>query len=219
MTDAEKKEAERRKQTMEELTATVVNLEIKLQQEKVSAMADGRRKTLEEVEIEKEERLKAIDDEEKERKKKYASVGKEMPEKEKEIFVKRRMVIKEEAEKKETTVNKEYDRQEIDFQKELSSVFLTEEEKRKQAIRDRYDEMRRLREEAFQGEIGNIKDSELGEKEKAEAIADATAKYLETLSTIGNAQSFEENKDKKEQYDALIAQLDDYNCFYHLNIP
>lgn len=210
LTDAEKKEAERRKQTMEELTATVVNLEIKLQQEKVSAMADGRRKTLEEVEIEKEERLKAIDDEEKERKKKYASVGKEMPEKEKEIFVKRRMVIKEEAEKKETTVNKEYDRQEIDFQKELSSVFLTEEEKRKQAIRDRYDEMRRLREEAFQGEIGNIKDSELGEKEKAEAIADATAKYLETLSTIGNAQSFEENKDKKEQYDALIAQLDDY---------
>lgn len=69
MTDAEKKEAERRKQTMEELTATVVNLEIKLQQEKVSAMADGRRKALEEVEIEKEERLKAIDDEEKERKK------------------------------------------------------------------------------------------------------------------------------------------------------
>ena len=55
--------------------------------------------------------------------------------------------------------------------------------------------MRRLREEAFQGEIGNIKDSELGEKEKAEAIADATAKYLETLSTIDNAQSFEENKD------------------------
>lgn len=210
LTDAEKKEAERRKQTMEELTATVVNLEIKLQQEKVFAMADGRRKALEEVEIEKEERLKAIDDEEKERKKKYASVGKEMPEKEKEIFVKRRMVIKEEAEKKETTVNKEYDRQEIDFQKELSSVFLTEEEKRKQAIRDRYDEMRRLREEAFQGEIGNIKDSELGEKEKAEAIADATAKYLETLSTIDNAQSFEENKDKKEQYDALIAQLDDY---------
>ena len=210
LTDAEKKEAERRKQTMEELTATVVNLEIKLQQEKVSAMADGRRKALEEVEIEKEERLKAIDDEEKERKKKYASVGKEMPEKEKEIFVKRRMVIKEEAEKKETTVNKEYDRQEIDFQKELSSVFLTEEEKRKQAIRDRYDEMRRLREEAFQGEIGNIKDSELGEKEKAEAIADAAAKYLETLSTIDNAQSFEENKDKKEKYDALIAQLDDY---------
>ena len=210
LTDAEKKEAERRKQTMEELTATDVNLEIKLQQEKVSAMADGRRKALEEVEIEKEERLKAIDDEEKERKKKYASVGKEMPEKEKEIFVKRRMVIKEEAEKKETTVNKEYDRQEIDFQKELSSVFLTEEEKRKQAIRDRYDEMRRLREEAFQGEIGNIKDSELGEKEKAEAIADAAAKYLETLSTIDNAQSFEENKDKKEKYDALIAQLDDY---------
>ena len=210
LTDAEKKEAERRKQTMEELTATVVNLEIKLQQEKVSAMADGRRKALEEVEIEKEERLKAIDDEEKERKKKYASVGKEMPEKEKEIFVKRRMIIKEEAEKKEITVNKEYDRQEIDFQKELSSVFLTEEEKRKQAIRDRYDEMRRLREEAFQGEIDNIKDSELGEKEKAEAIADATAKYLETLSTIDNAQSFEENKDKKEKYDALIAQLDDY---------
>lgn len=210
LTDAEKKEAERRKQTMEELTATVVNLEIKLQQEKVSAMADGRRKALAEVEIEKEERLKAIDDEEKERKKKYASVGKEMPEKEKEIFVKRRMVIKEEAEKKETTVNKEYDRQEIDFQKELSSVFLTEEEKRKQAIRDRYDEMRRLREEAFQGEISNIKDSELGEKEKAEAIADATAKYLETLSAIDNAQSFEENKDKKEKYDALIAQLDDY---------
>ena len=75
LTDAEKKEAERRKQTMEELTATVVNLEIKLQQEKVSAMADGRRKALEEVEIEKEERLKAIDDEEKERKKKYASVA------------------------------------------------------------------------------------------------------------------------------------------------
>ena len=89
---------------MEELTATVVNLEIKLQQEKVSAMADGRRKALEEVEIEKEERLKAIDDEEKERKKKYASVGKEMPEKEKEIFVKRRMVIKEEAEKKEKSL-------------------------------------------------------------------------------------------------------------------
>nr|DAZ05527.1 MAG TPA: minor tail protein [Caudoviricetes sp.] len=209
LTDAEKKEAEKRKQALEEIESTVVDLELKLQQERLGIMADGRLKALAEIETDKKARLKALDNEEAELRKKYKSVGKSMPISVAENFQQRRDTVNEEASSKVTTTNKEYDRQEMQFQKELSSVFLTEEEKRTQAIKDRYDEMRRQQDEALQGELRNIQQTMQGE-EAWNATVNAISKYADIADKINNAQTFEENKDKKEQYDALIAQLDDY---------
>lgn len=210
LTDAEKKAAEKRKNTLEEIAKSVLDVEINLQKEKVSIMADGREKALAEIEADKRERLKALDDEEKKLEEKYKSVGKSMPANVKADFGTRRQVVNEDAAYQTGATNKEYDRKEIEFQKELSSVFLTEEEKKQQAVQDRYDEMRRLQEDALQGELRNINQSKDSELEKNKAITEATLKYSGVLSQINNAQTFSENKDKKEKYDSFVSQLNDF---------
>lgn len=209
LTDAEKQAAEKRKNTLEEIAKSVLDVEINLQKEKVSIMADGREKALAEIEADKRERLKALDDEEKKLEEKYKSVGKSMPANVKADFGTRRQVVNEDAAYQTGATNKEYDRKEIEFQKELSSVFLTEEEKKQQAVQDRYDEMRKNQNEAYENELRNIQLTMKGD-EAWDATVAAVLKYADVFSQIDNAQTFEENKDKKDQYDALISQLDDF---------
>lgn len=208
-TEDEKREAEKRKNTLEDIAKTVLGVELKLQQERVNIMADGREKALSEIEVDKKARLQAIDDEENELKKKYASVGKSMPSDKSANFTRQRETVNADAGYKTEAVNKDYDQKEIDFQKELSSVFLTEEEKRKQSIVDRYDSLRKMNQEAYNGELRNIELTKTGE-EAQEAKAKAAAKYNAVMAGIAKAQTVDEGKGKKEQMDGLIAQLNDY---------
>ncbi len=208
-TEDEKREAEKRKNTLEDIAKTVLSVELKLQQERVNIMADGREKALSEIEVDKKARLQAIDDEEKELKKKYASVGQSMPSDKSANFTRQRETVNADAGYKTEAVNKDYDQKEIDFQKELSSVFLTEEEKRKQSIVDRYDSLRKMNQEAYNGELRNIELTKTGE-DAQEAKTKASAKYIAVMAGITKAQTVDEGKGKKEQMDGLIAQLNDY---------
>lgn len=210
LTEEQKREAEKRKNTLEDISKTVLSIELKLQQERVALLADGREKALAEIEVEKKARLQAIDDEEKELRKKYASVGQNMPKSDTDVFSARRGSASTNAGYKTESVNKEYDQKEIDFQKELSSVFLTEEEKRRQSIQNRYDDLRRMQKEALDNELRNIEQSKMSNKEASDAKTMAQAKYNAVIAGIGKAQTFDEAKDKKEQLNAIIAQLNDY---------
>lgn len=209
LTDAEKQAAEKRKNALEEIENSVLNVEINLQKEKIAIMSDGRKKALAEIEAEKRERLKELDDEEKKLKEKYKSVGKSMPANVYADFSTRRQVVNDNAAYKTGITNKDYDRKEIEFQKELSSVFLTEEEKRQQAVQDRYDEMRKNQNEAYENELRNIQLTMKGDEAWNATVA-TVLKYADVFSKIDNAQMFEESKDKKKLYDSLIAQLTDF---------
>lgn len=210
LTEDQKREAEKRKNTLEDISKTVLSIELKLQQERVALLADGREKALAEIEVEKKSRLQAIDDEERELRKKYASVGQSMPKSSTDTFSARRGSASTDAGYKTESANKDYDQKEIDFQKELSSVYLTEEEKRKQAIQNRYDDLRRMQKEALDNELRNIEQSKMSNKEASDAKTMAQAKYNAVIAGIGKAQTFDEAKDKKEQLNAIIAQLNDY---------
>lgn len=209
LTDAEKAAAKKKLETSEEIAKTVLAVELKLQQERVFLMSEGRAKVLSEIEADKKARLQAIDEEEKELAKKYTSVGKYMPADVSKDFSQRRNTVEEDSNHKIKSVNKDYDQKEIDFQKELSSVFLTEEEKRKQAIQDRYDTMRKAQQESYEAELRNIELTKTGEKAQ-DAKTAAVIKYNTAFSGINKAQTFDEAKDNKEKLDSLISQLNDF---------
>lgn len=156
--EKETEAAKKRRKAIDEINKTVLAIELKLQQEKNALLRDGRIKTLEQIDLERKQRIAAIDQEQKDLEEKYKEVGKNMPEKEKKKFDERRTTVEADADLKIKDTNKEADKEFIERQKELTSVFLTEEEKRILAIKDRYDKEREWAKKQLEG--GNMTDKQ-----------------------------------------------------------
>lgn len=156
--EKETEAAKKRRKAIEEINKTVLEVELKLQQEKNALLRDGRVKALEQIELERKQRIAAIDQEQKDLAEKYKEVGKKMPESEKKKFDERRTTVDADAGLKTKDTNKDADKELIERQKELTSVFLTEEEKRMLAIKDRYDKEREWAKKQLEG--GNMTDKQ-----------------------------------------------------------
>lgn len=156
--EKETEAAKKRRKAIDDINKTVLEVELKLQQEKNALLRDGRVKALEQIELERKQRIAAIDQEQKDLTEKYKEVGKKIPENEKKKFDERRTTANADADLKTKDTNKDADKELINRQKELTSVFLTEEEKRMLAIKDRYDKEREWAKKQLEG--GNMTDKQ-----------------------------------------------------------
>lgn len=170
-----------------ELSRTILDSDLKLQEMRLSILEDGRQKRLKQSELEYKQQKAAIDKEYQDTIQKYKEQGKPVPNSIKTTHEARLGVNNETKVARDNKINEDYLKERRERETALTAYLLTEESKRKKAIKERYDAEREWAKKQFQGE--NMTDTEY-------------TNYLGRINTAEAAEGLQELLDKYQDYTA-----------------
>lgn len=173
------------KKSYDDIGNSIIESELKLQAAHIAVMEDGKNKRLAQSKQEHDERAAAIDKEFKELQKKYKESKQEVPEAVKVNYQKQKTANDEAWEKRDADINKEYLKEVEEHTKALADVFISEEQRKVEAIKERYRKEQEWADKQLKG--GGLTEEE----------------HKNFSDELLRAQ-------KKETYDALLADLNDF---------
>lgn len=196
LTDGEQKSVD----AGDEAAQKLIDSDLALQEERLGILKNGRTKQLEEIELERQQKLNAIDKDQKELVKKYRDSGKgELTDSDHAKFNQRREVVNQGADNKRFEAEYQYSVALETLYDELTDVFLTDEEKKRKAVQQRYDEMRKAAKDEYDNEVSSILVTKTG-PEKDKALQNAFGIRDNKLNKIDAAQDQEELKELLDKY-------------------
>ena len=184
----------------DEAAQKIIDSDLALQEERLGILRNGRTKQLEEIELERQQKLNAIDKDQKELAKKYRDSGKgELTDSDKAKFNQRREVVNQGADLKRFEAEYQYSVALENLYDELTDVFLTDEEKKRKAVQQRYDELRKAARDEYDNEVSSILATTTG-PEKDKALQNASDIRDNKLNKIDAAQDQEQLKELLDKY-------------------
>lgn len=177
------------------LSQAILANQLKLEQERLAIVQDGRAKRLHESELEYEQQKAAIDSDQAALAEQYGTKKQEMPDDVNTIFDDRRAENENARTQRDADINATYDTEMADRAKALTDVLLTEEQKRLDAIKERYD-----KEREWAGK--NITDP--GEKQDYLAKVDKAEEHDTTFDLLEKYKTYTQKRleiEKKYQDD------------------
>lgn len=178
----------------------IIDSDLALQEERLAILRDGRTKQLEEIELERQQKLNAVDKDQKELAKNYRDSGQgELTDTDKAKFNNRREVVNQGADLKRFDTEYQYSVGLEALYDELTDVFLTDEEKKRKAVQQRYDEMRKTAREEYDNEVTTIFATKTG-PERDNAVKTVADIRDNKINSIDAAQSQEEIKELLDKY-------------------
>ena len=135
-----------------ELSRSILETDLKLQESRLSILEDGRKKRLEQSDLEHKQQKAALEKEYQDTVQKYKDLKQAVPETV-ETTYKARLQANDEAKKtRDTKIDEDYVKERKEHEEALTAYLLSEEDKRKKAIKERYDSEREWAKKQFKGE-------------------------------------------------------------------
>lgn len=201
--EKQKKKNQEQEKLLREISDTRKNLLLKSSEAEISAMRDGLKKRLAEIDNQRKQTIAAIDKEQAQLEEKLKKVGKTLSDEDLQSFNKQRDAANAIA----TNETKEVEKENAEYIKglyeNLGDVFLSEEERKINAIRRTYREQRKQLEKDLTG--GDISQNQYNEL--SASINKAEAKEMEDywLSTYGNY--YQKREVLQEDWEARLAMI------------
>ena len=170
-----------------ELSRSILDSDLKLQEMRLVVMEDGRQKRLKQSELEYKQQKAAIDKEYQDTVQKYREQYKPVPNSVKTTYEARLGANNAAKGARDNKINEAYLKERKEREAALTAYLLTEESKRKKAIKERYDAEREWAKKQFQGE--NMTDTEY-------------TNYLGRINTAEVVEGLQELLDKYQDYTA-----------------
>ncbi|WP_106827631.1 coiled-coil domain-containing protein [Parabacteroides pacaensis] len=209
------KEANKRLKLQTDLSRSILEADLKLQESRLSIMEDGRKKRMEQSDLEHKQQKAAIEKEYQDTVQKYKDLKQAVPETV-ETTYKARLQANDEAKKtRDTKIDEDYVKERKEHEEALTAYLLSEEDKRKKSIKERYDSEREWAKKQFKGENMTKEEYEAysAKIDTAEA-EDSLNELLEKYQTYTDKrakieQTFAKQKEELEKSGASKETLDE----------
>lgn len=203
--------------SQQELSRSILDQDLKLQEMRLAIMEDGRKKRLRQSELEYKQQKAAIDKEYQDTVQKYRDQHKPVPNSVRTVYEARLGANNAAKVARDNRIEDDYLKERREHEAALTAYLLTEEDKRKKAIRERYDAEREWAKKQFEGE--NMTEEEykaysakIDTAEAEDSLNELLEKYQSyTDKRLRIEQDFEKQRKELEKSGASQETLDEVN--------